>query len=103
MARLTDDEITGFVEVSCQAQGVPVKISDPRLIDQVVVLLGGTRRSSGPASEAGPGRRRARSEPPGDLNPVRVESSGASAGEDGDPVHDGGHDGVLPGEVQIGP
>ena len=103
VARLTDDQVAAFVTASCAAQGVPVKVTDSKVLGDVVVLLGGGGRSDGPASEAGPGRRAGRSEPPGDLDPVGVEDSGASAGQDGGPVDDGGDDGVLPGEVEFGP
>jgi len=36
----TPEEIQAWVEASCRAQGVPVKITDRATIQKVVVLLG---------------------------------------------------------------
>lgn len=33
-------EVQHWVEESCRAQGVPVKVTDPRVLRQVAVLLG---------------------------------------------------------------
>lgn len=37
---MTEQEVAEWVERSCAAQGVPVKITDPSVIRQVVILLG---------------------------------------------------------------
>lgn len=47
MARLTDEEVAAFVAASCRAQGVPVKVTDPLVLGEVAVLLGGRGRADG--------------------------------------------------------
>lgn len=42
--------VRAWVEQSCAAQGVPVKVTDPMVIRQVVVLLGNAK-SPGPHKE----------------------------------------------------
>ena len=44
-SRLSDDEVRAWVERTCQAQGVPVKVTDRAVIATVVVLLGQSRHS----------------------------------------------------------
>ena len=56
---LTGDALVGWVTRSCLAQGVPVKVTDGRVIDRMRVLLSG--RPEGPgrgASTAGTSGRR---------------------------------------------
>lgn len=57
MAWIDPDELRAYVEASCLAQGVPVKVCDPETLARLVVLLGGVapvgpeppRRSGRPA------------------------------------------------------
>lgn len=41
MARLDDDTVRTWVTRSCHAQGLPVTVTDPRIVEQVRVLLTG--------------------------------------------------------------
>ena len=59
---LTPDELAAFVQRSCEAQGVPVKVTDARLLDDVAALLAaGTGGSRAPARPARPDGLRAAS------------------------------------------
>jgi hypothetical protein len=40
MGGLSRQEVIGWVESTCQAQGVPVKLEDEDLLSRVAVLLG---------------------------------------------------------------
>lgn len=51
---LDREQVAAWVQRSCAAQGVPVRVSDPQAVDQVVVLLVG---------RAGPRQRAAAREP----------------------------------------
>jgi hypothetical protein len=96
---LTGDELAAFVEASCRRQGVPVKVDDVRVVDQVVTLLRGGPPGCGrqPAPD-GPHR----SESPDDLDPAGINFVGSlGARGDDDVVHDRLHDGGLAGEVQV--
>jgi|GEM_PF-1554645 len=71
------DVLTAWVERSCAAQGLPVKVTDPAVLGQVGVLLG-------------------RSRPPAHLDALRVKAGPTLDGRsDGDVVHEGADDGVL--------
>lgn len=50
VGRLTPEELAAFVAESCDRQGVPVKVTDARVVADVAVLLGG--RGSGSRSES---------------------------------------------------
>lgn len=41
MSRPSSAEVAAWVEASCTAQGVPVRIGDRRVVGRVVALLGG--------------------------------------------------------------
>ena len=82
VGRLTDAEVAAFVESSCRAQGVPVKVRDARVLRDVVALLGVRAVRPGPRAKRDRADGPARSEAPGDLHPVRVEDAGAGSGED---------------------
>ena len=59
MAGVSLERLAELVARSCAASGVPVKVTDPSVVHQVVALLGGPVRS-GPArgrSQRGPSRR----------------------------------------------
>ena len=44
MARLTSEQLAVFVAESCDRQGVPVKVTDVRVLADVATLLRGERR-----------------------------------------------------------
>ena len=54
---LTQEELAAFVKRSCEAQGVPLKVTDARVIDDVAALLaagtGGAWRQPGHARPDG--------------------------------------------------
>src|SRR4029077_9354856 len=52
------DQVRRWLEQSCASQGVPVKVTDPRMIARVVILLG---RTSAPRPEGPFGRDHLRS------------------------------------------
>lgn len=63
-------KLTAWVEATCAAQGVPVRVTDPGVIARIGVLLGATPGTDG----RGSGRSTAAaSEPPDGLNPGRVQ------------------------------
>ena len=89
---LTDDlraRARQWAERSCLEQGLALKISEPRTLRDIASLLGVNVRGSDP--------------------PHRGQAGGveavvpAPAGTDEDVVEDGGDDGVLPREGQVGP
>ena len=61
MGRVTPEAVREWVEASCVAQGVPVKVSDGRVVKEVALLLaeGAVRR----ARRASRGRGRTSSDP----------------------------------------
>lgn len=100
MARLTDFDLTAFVEASCERSGVPVKLTDAAVRSQVALLLSGRAiRGDAPASH---GRRP--SDSPDEINPVRVEHRTALVGSgDHGMIQDRFDDRVLPRQVEIDP
>lgn len=42
----TREEVIAWVEHSCAAQGVPLKISDPLVVERVAALLGQVRQTA---------------------------------------------------------
>lgn len=63
-------KLTAWVEASCAAQGVPVRVTDPGVIARIGVLLGAAPGTDG----CGSGRSTAAgSEPPDGLNPGSVQ------------------------------
>lgn len=67
---LDRQRLAAWVEASCAAQGVPVRVTDPGVIARVGVLLGGAPGTDG----RGSGRSTAAvSEPPDGLNAGRVQ------------------------------
>ena len=55
MARLTGDGLRAWVEASCSAQGVPVKVTDPMVVARVGVLLTGKGSAPPQAKRGGDG------------------------------------------------
>jgi len=79
------DVVRAWVERSCAAQGLPVKVSDPAVLHQVGVLFG-------------------RSRPPAHLDALGVEAGPALDGAvDGDVVDQGADDGALAGDREAVP
>ena len=78
-------DVAAWVVASCEAQGIPVKVTDARVIARVAVLFGA------PA---------AASEPPDRLNPGRVEGAGPGTAGDHGMVEDRGDDRVTPIETE---
>jgi hypothetical protein len=67
----TPEELAARVARSCAAQGVPVKVTDALVVDQVAALLG-RRDASPPARSADGIASRRSSEPPDDFHAVGV-------------------------------
>lgn len=105
LSHFTEAEIAAWVTASCQAQGVPVKVTDPAIIRHVGVLLGsaperaGAQARSARTSPLGVG-----SEAPLDLDAggVKAPDSGGSRSDHG-MVHQRRDDGVLPGQGEAFP
>jgi hypothetical protein len=64
-------DLGAWVRTSCEAQGVPVKISDPAVVAKVVTLLGGSALAQGARS--------GRPVPGGGGSPVRAATPVAPA------------------------
>ena len=104
MGLLSAEQLAAWVTASCQAQGVPVKVSDRRAVEQVRVLLTGQAGRTAPARQRGRSAPVGRSQPPDRLHPARVEGLDAGrAGADHGVVEDGADDRRLPGQVQASP
>jgi hypothetical protein len=104
VGRLSDEELAAWVAASCQAQGVPVKVSEARTVEQVRVLLTGQAGRTAPARTRGRSGPARRSQPPYRPDTSRVESlSAAGSRSDDRVVEHGPHDRRLPGQVQSGP
>ncbi len=103
VGRLSPGGLAAWVEASCTAQGVAVKVVDPGVVRRVCALLGA--RATGPqARQRGRGPAAGASEAPdrSDASTVEAASAGDTGGDDG-VVEDGGDDGVLAREVEAGP
>lgn len=102
---LTPEALAAWVTASCQAQGVPVKVTDPGTVDRVRVLLSGVpTESHAHARSARGGSVGERLQTPARIDPGRVERPGTHGARlDGRVVENSAHDGSLPVEVQIGP
>jgi len=99
--------LASWVASSCERHRVPGKVTDPDALTRVAVLLG--------AADPRPvavtymlavvrGGRVVGSEPPDRIDTIRVEAAGAGgAWSDHDMIQDGGDDGGLSGEVEVGP
>lgn len=97
---LTRDQVAAWVQRTCAEQGVPVYVSDPATIAQVVTLLrGGTTERT--RAQRGSTGRPARSDSPDGPDSVGIERSPGDLGfiDDGVIEHRL-HDGDLPGQVE---
>jgi hypothetical protein len=80
-------QVVAWVRASCEAQGLPEKVSDAAVLHSVAVLLR-------PALAGSPIPKRRYSR--------RVKLVAATnGGGDGDVVEDGGNDAALPGEGEV--
>ena len=89
----SDEVVQSWLERSCAAQGVPVRVTDPLTIARVAALLGcqaPTRASQGRELQA-----------PDRLDPSRVDVSRAGqAGSNDSVVQHRGDDGRLAGQAE---
>ncbi len=87
---LSASEVAAWVAASCEAQGVPVKVTDVGIVRNVCVLLGGVAPGDRPALKRRWRPVRPASEPPAGFDALGVEGLGASdAREDHRMVQDG--------------
>ena len=94
MGGLDAESVRALVERSCAAQGLPVKVISPAVIDVVVSLLGPAAPS--PRSDSA-----ARSQTPNRIDPAGVDMMDAgSRRADHDVVEDGTDNRSLPVEVK---
>ena len=70
VAGLNGFDLAGFVALSCARSGVPVKVTDPGVVRDVVTLLSGSGVGHGGAVPT-----QARSDPPDRVDSVRVEEA----------------------------
>lgn len=92
-------ELVTWVELSCAAQGIAVKVTDPLVVSQVAALFG---QVLAPAQQRG-GERLALESPNG-LDAAGVELLDARcAGANGGMVEDRADDGRPPGQAEAGP
>lgn len=97
-------DLAAWVAASCESQGVPVKVTDPEVVRQVWVLLGAGESGPRLVRQHGRGPARRVLEAPERPYPVGVEGAGGGTpGADDGVVQDGGDDGVLTGEAEVGP
>jgi hypothetical protein len=111
----TAEEVKRWVEASCAAQGVPVKVSDALVVRRIGMLLGAGSDAVGRAdagrAQAAPAASTPRADRPartaGDLqspdrpNALPVETAGTQhAGSDDGVVEHGPDDGGLPVEIE---
>lgn len=101
---LAGDALAAWVAASCERHGVPLKVSDPTALANVVVLLGvsvGRRRALQRRRQA---LELVGSNPPDDIDAPGIEVPGANnSGADRDVVDDRCDDCVVPVEGQVGP
>ena len=101
MGGVEKSAVRRMVELSCAAQGLPVKISSPKVVATVVVLLGAAtvsvRTRSGESVQS-------RSQSPHRLHSGGIhEVNAALAGMDDNVVQDRADDCSLPVEVECPP
>ena len=93
---MTPEQLRDWVAASRRAQGLPEFVTDRRVLDDVVTLLGPAALA--PQARSARSQRRGRqSVAPGDVYAVGVELVQASdAGSDGNALDNGSNDGALP-------
>lgn len=102
---MTPDELAEWVAASCVLHGVPVKVADVGVLGHVAALWSGGASGPGRGAPAPrTDRRPGASHPPVNVHPLGVQRAGATlSGADLDSVDQGGDDGVLSGQREIGP
>lgn len=96
---LTGEDLAAFVVRSCEAQGVPVFVTDAAVLARVCALVG----TAPPAPAAG-GRTAPASQAPHQLDTVRVEAASSWVpGPDHGVVDDRPHDRDLAVQVEVRP
>jgi hypothetical protein len=104
MAYVSEEFLATWLEESCQAQGVPVKVRDARVIEGVRSLLTGRPEGSGRSASSDGSLWVAGSEAPDRRHPGQVHHPGAPRPGSDDPVvEDGSHDGGLAVEIEARP
>lgn len=104
MVSLTAEQVAAWVIRSCAAQGVPVKVSEGRTVEQVRVLLTAQAGRTAAARQRGRSAPAGRSQPPDWADPFGVEGLGAAhSWSDDSVVEHGADDGRLSGQVQSAP
>ncbi len=91
---MTDHSVVAaWVEASCASQGLPLRVADPGVLNDVAGLLG----ASPGGGRVAPRRSARVSGAPDGREPARVEAVvAAPGGSDDQVVEDGGDDRVLP-------
>ena len=96
-------DLAAWVRASCEAQGVPVKVEDPDVVNRVCAVLRASEPGTGSCGST-TGSRSTTSELPDRLDTLGVELGGLRAtGSDHGVVEHGSDDGVLPVEDEPGP
>lgn len=99
MAGLSGDELAAWVRASCVRHGVPVKVTDAVVVARAVTLLSGGAIRPNRAAAVLRGL-----QAPDRVGPIGVDlASTRDPGTDHDVINHGGDDGVLTGEVELGP
>jgi len=97
---LTAAEVAAWVERSCEAQGVPVRVRDRLVIARVATLMS----ERGAAGRQPGGEEPRESEAPNRSDPSRIEGPRSRvAGADDGVVEHGGDDGSLAGQIERPP
>lgn len=103
MGPLSGEALATWVAASCAAQGLPVKVTDARVVERVRLLLGGEPDGAGrSADDAGPTG--CRLQAPDRRDSIRIKTSGSGlARSDDSVVEDGADDGGLAVESEVRP
>lgn len=98
------EAVMAWLEASCAAQGVPVVVTDAVVLAQVAVLISGRGGRRTRQAQRAPALQQSMSEPPQGLHTPGVQAAGTGcAGSDDGVLQQGGDDGVLPVQVEVGP
>ena len=102
--RVPEEVVRRWLLDSCEAQGVPVLVSDPRVLSDVVALIGGVGGRRPRQAERATASTLPPSEPPNGLDSGRVQAPGSvGAWADDSMVEQGTDHGVLSVQVEARP